>query len=247
MNNIYLKNEKLSWKVFIWYYFVAYIVGLFFIMILALNNVIKIDLKTIYCFVFGLFGLLYLIQLINPKLNRCIVDELTFRTKSKNAIIMPILFAFGLRVFIDTLQFLPTIIGSDILEVAKGQLDMSSYSFWDTLFVGALLGPFFEELLFRVVIFTSISYILGFIDTKLNSQNSSKVFNLQSIFCWVIIILSNIIFSLYHLPDLSNFHMYFISGIVITLIYIKYGFYSSWISHGLFNLINLNFIYYLLI
>jgi hypothetical protein len=117
---------------------------------------------------------------------------------------------------------------------------MSSYSYFDRVFVGTLLQPCFEELLFRVI-FSSIAFAIGYFDSKFGSKVSSKVFNLKSILCWTLIIIGNTLFALMHLPDAGNFHLYFIGGIVDALIYIKYGFYGSWISHGLYNYFSLTF------
>ncbi|MEG2936521.1 MAG: CPBP family intramembrane glutamic endopeptidase [Clostridium sp.] len=120
---------------------------------------------------------------------------------------------------------------------------MSVYSPIEKILAGTLIGPFFEEFLYRVVFFTTIAYIVGFIDTKLNTKISEKVLNLKSIFCWGLIIFNNILFSLSHLPDLSNFHLYFVVGVVITVIYIKFGFYGSWICHGAFNYFSFKYLY----
>ena len=101
------------------------------------------------------------------------------------------------------------------------QMNMDTFTPIEKIFVGTIVGPFFEEFLFRVVFFTTIAYIVGFIDNKFNYSISKKVFNLRSMICWTIIIIGNILFSLSHLPNASNFHLYFIGGIVDTIIYIN--------------------------
>ncbi len=242
IDNLYLTGKELTWKEFAKYYIVAILIACIFIP-LKKFNVIQLDAENMYNIVFGIIYVLIIIQMISPRLNRCIINELSFRTGSINAIIIPIAAAIGTRLLTNILQVLPNIFGGNTIGIAKGQLNMSSYSPLDKMFVGTLLIPCLEELLFRVVFFTSIAYILGFIDTKLNSKISVKVFNLNSILCWTLIIINNVLFSASHLPDFSNFHLYFIAGIVNAVIYIKYGFYGSWISHGLYNFIHLNFIF----
>lgn len=133
------------------------------------------------------------------------------------------------------MQVIPILFGGNVIGIAKGQMDMSKFSPIERIFVGTIVGPFFEEFLFRVVFFTTIAYISGFIDSKFDYKLSKKIFNLRSIVCWILIIVGNILFSLVHVPDVSNFHLYFIGGLIDTIIYIKYGFYASWLSHGFYN------------
>ena len=113
----------------------------------------------------------------------------------------------------------------------------------ERIFVGTIVGPFFEEFLFRIVFFTTIAYILGFIDNKFGYKLSKKIFNLRGMLCWILIIIGNSLFSLAHVPDANNFHLYFIGGVIDTIIYIKYGFYASWLSHWFYNYFRFAFIF----
>lgn len=242
MNNIYLTSTKLSWKAFVKCNSIAFIFGVICILMKRFN-IIQINSEVMYNLIVCIMYILILVQLINPKLTKCIINELRFRSESLKAVIIPILAAIGTRILIDMLQILPEIFGGSIIHIAKGQTDLSTYAPVERIVVGSLLGPYSEELLFRVVFFTSIAYALGYVDSKFNSNYSNKVINLKSIFCWLLIIIDNILFSLMHCPDSSNFHLYFIPGLVNTIIYIKYGFYGSWLSHGFCNFFHPNLIY----
>ena len=242
MENIYLNGRSLSWKTFIKYYIVAILLGASFIFMEAIG-IIKIDAKNLYNIVVSGLNIFIIIQAINPKLNKCIVDEISFRSESLVVIIIPIIIAAITRVLTNVLQILPVLFGGDVIGIAKGQMNLSEFSYIERVLVGTIVGPFFEEFLFRVVFFTTIAYILGFIDNKFSYEISKKVFNLKSILCWILIVLGNILFSLVHLPDISNFHLYFIGGVIDTIIYIKYGFYASWLSHGFYNYFRFTFIF----
>lgn len=207
---------------------------------------IKIDSKVLYDEVLcGLFMFL-IIQVMNPKLNKCIVNELSFRSDSVVVIIIPILVAAAKRVLNNVLQVIPILFRGNIIGVARGQLDISTYSRIDKIFVATIVGPFLEEFLFRRVFFTSIAYIVGYIDNRLGKNFVKKIFNFKSIICWILIVINSSIFSLIHLPDASNFHLYFIGGVVYSIIYIKYGFYASWLCHGFYNYFSFAFIFRLL-
>ncbi|MDD7794789.1 CPBP family intramembrane glutamic endopeptidase [Clostridium sp. 'White wine YQ'] len=242
MENIYLNSSGLSWKVFIKYYILAILLGATFIVMESLG-IIQINAEVLNNIVLSGINIFIIIQAINPKLNKCIVDELSFRSESLAVIIIPILTAAITRILTNILQVIPILFGGEVIGIAKGQMNMSTFSPIERIFVGTIVGPFFEEFLFRVVFFTTIAYIVGFIDSKFGYELSKKIFNLRSMLCWGLIIIGNILFSLSHVPDASNFHLYFIGGVIDTIIYIKYGFYASWLSHGFYNYFSFAFIF----
>lgn len=208
-------------------------------------GIIQINSEILYNIVLSELYIFIMIQAISPKLNKCIVNELNFRSESLSVIVIPILVAVITRVFTNILQVIPVLFGGEAIGIAKGQMNMDTFTPIEKIFVGTIVGPFFEEFSFRVVFFTTIAYIVGFIDNKFNYSISKKVFNLRSMICWtiIIIIIGNSLFSLSHLPNASNFHLYFIGGIVDTIIYIKYGFYAAWLSHGFYNYFSFTFIF----
>ncbi|WP_066675471.1 CPBP family intramembrane glutamic endopeptidase [Clostridium septicum] len=242
MENIYLNESRLGWKTFIKYYIGAILLAASFIFMEAFG-IIQINSEILYNIVLSGLYIFIMIQAISPKLNKCIVNELNFRSESLSVIVIPILVAVITRVFTNILQVIPVLFGGEAIGIAKGQMNMDTFTPIEKIFVGTIVGPFFEEFLFRVVFFTTIAYIVGFIDNKFNYSISKKVFNLRSMICWTIIIIGNILFSLSHLPNASNFHLYFIGGIVDTIIYIKYGFYAAWLSHGFYNYFSFTFIF----
>lgn len=242
MQNIYLNESRLSWKIFIKYSIAAILLGVSFIF-MKVVGIIQIDAGILYEVVLSGLTVFFVIQVINPKLNQCIVNELNFRSESLTVIGIPILTAAITRIITNVLQVMPVLFGGNAIGIAKGQMNMSTFTPIEKIIAGTIVGPFFEEFLFRIVFFTTIAYIVGYIDNRFNYNISNKVFNLRSILCWIIIIAGNILFSLAHLPNASNFHLYFIGGVVDTIIYVKYGFYASWLCHGFYNYFSFAFIF----
>lgn len=242
MENVYLNENSLSWKTFIKYFIVAIILGVSFIFMEVLG-IIQINAEILYNTVISGIYIFFIIQVINPRLNQCIVNEISFRSDSLEVIMIPILVAVIKRLISNFLQVLPVIFGGNAIGIAKGQVDMSSYNPIDKIIEGTIIGPLFEEFLFRIVFFTIITYIVGYIDNRFQKSFLKKLFDFKSILCWIIIVVNGSLFSLAHLPDISNFHLYFIGGVVYSIIYIKYGFYGSWLCHGFYNYFRFAFIF----
>lgn len=150
MENIYLNGSSLSWKTFIKYYVVAILFGTSFIFMEALG-IIQIDAIILYNIVVSGLNIFIIIQVINPKLNKCILDEIRFRSESLVVIIIPIIVAAITRVLTNVLQVLPVLFGGDPIGIAKGQMNLSEFSYIERVLVGTIVGPFFEEFLYRVV------------------------------------------------------------------------------------------------
>lgn len=242
MENIYLNESSLSWKTFIKYFIVVILLGVSFIF-MDLLGIIQIHAEILCIEVITGLYIFLTIQVISPKFNKCIVNEISFRSDSLVVIVIPILVAVVRRVITNMLQVLPVIFGGEVIGEAKGQLDMSSYNPIDKIIVGTIVGPIFEEFLYRIVFFTFIAYVIGYIDNRFEKNFLKKLFDFKSILCWIIIVVNGSLFSLVHLPDISNFHLYFIGGVVYSIIYIKYGFYASWLCHGFYNYFRFAFIF----
>ena len=146
-------------------------------------GIIQINSEILYNIVLSGLYIFIMIQAISPKLNKCIVNELNFRSESLSVIVIPILVAVITRVFTNILQLIPVLFGGEAIGIAKGQMNMDTFTPIEKIFVGTIVGPFFEEFSFRVVFFTTIAYIVGFIDNKFNYSISKKVFNLRSMIC----------------------------------------------------------------
>lgn len=110
MENIYLNGSSLSWKTFIKYYIGAILLGEVFIFMKALG-IIKIDAEILYSMVQSGVYIFIIIQVINPKLNKCIVNELSFRSESLVVIVIPILTAIIKRILTNILQVMPIYLG----------------------------------------------------------------------------------------------------------------------------------------
>ncbi|QAS61813.1 hypothetical protein [Clostridium septicum] len=92
MENIYLNENSLSWKTFIKYFIVAIILGVSFIFMEVLG-IIQINAEILYNTVISGIYIFFIIQVINPRLNQCIVNEISFRSDSLEVIMIPILVA----------------------------------------------------------------------------------------------------------------------------------------------------------
>ena len=123
-------------------------------------GIIQINSEILYNIVLSGLYIFIMIQAISPKLNKCIVNELNFRSESLSVIVIPILVAVITRVFTNILQVIPVLFGGEAIGIAKGQMNMDTFTPIEKIFVGTIVGPFFEEFLFRVVFFTTIAYIV---------------------------------------------------------------------------------------
>ena len=92
MENIYLNESSLSWKTFIKYFIVAILLGVSFIFMEVLG-IIQINAEILFNTVISGIYIFFIIQVINPRLNQCIVNEISFRADSVEVIMIPILVA----------------------------------------------------------------------------------------------------------------------------------------------------------
>lgn len=109
MENIYLNRSSLSWKMFIKYFIVAILLGVSFIF-MELLGIIQIDAEILYTTVISGLYMFFIIQVINPKRNKCIVNEISFRSDSLAVIVIPIWVAVAKRVISNVLQVVPMIL-----------------------------------------------------------------------------------------------------------------------------------------
>ena len=181
----------------------------------------------------------------NYDIYKYIMNKIKITRRQLFTIHIPICIALIERAFTNILQILPYLQGKGIIKPAKGQLVFNSPTILDKILSTSVVAPFLEEFIFRLLFFSVIAYLLNKI-TK-NKNISQKILDLDDISCWILIVINSILFSLMHLPDASNFHLYYIGGIVNCIIYLKYGFFSSVIAHSVYNLVHLNFIFKLFI
>jgi membrane protease YdiL (CAAX protease family) len=184
---------------------------------------------------------------------------------TKNNILKVIIALFISCLLVDyTVEFsryLPVLINSNNsgISVASGQGAFPTLpnGYIQVVSFG-LLAAFLEELIFRFIpltgifylkdIFTSIKNPPKYIERIIQGFNYferkiiDRELNLISV---VFILLVSAVFSLSHEPNLLNFHMYFISGILYCIVYRKYGLIPSTLVHGLSNLFIGNIGWYL--
>ncbi|MFU2033156.1 CPBP family intramembrane metalloprotease [Bacillus wiedmannii] len=133
--------------------------------------------------------------------------------------------------FINT--FNPNLIkpGSDQY-VSAGNLSIEG----EVVIVG-LLGPFNEEVIFRL--FTYVYFFSLFNKYKGKLVRSNRIYDgseeKEKYFKILWLIVSNILFVIYHGADITNFWVYFIPGVIYGTLFIKYGFFAAWIGHSAFN------------
>lgn len=102
MENIYLNESRLGWKMFI----KAILLEASFIFMEAFG-IIQINSEILYNIVLSGLYIFIMIQAISPKLNKCIVNELNFKSESLSVIVIPILVAVITRAFTNILQVIP--------------------------------------------------------------------------------------------------------------------------------------------
>ncbi|MCD2338201.1 CPBP family intramembrane glutamic endopeptidase [Bacillus cereus] len=107
------------------------------------------------------------------------------------------------------------------------------------LFLVTVIGPFQEEIFFRYLLYAGI--FLALADLKVKFSWVEKIYNQlfshkNPLYIWGWILITNLGFALFHSPDISNFYAYFIPGIINALLFLRLGFLSAWLAHGVYNL-----------
>ncbi|AJI09106.1 CPBP family intramembrane glutamic endopeptidase [Bacillus cereus] len=105
------------------------------------------------------------------------------------------------------------------------------------LVIAGLLGPFNEEVIYRLFMYVYFFSLLNACKNKFvafnkfydGSEEKERYFKIL----WLI--MSNVIFTMIHGADITNFWIYFIPGIIYGALFMKYGFLAAWIGHSAFN------------
>ncbi|MEB9506417.1 CPBP family intramembrane metalloprotease [Bacillus anthracis] len=159
------------------------------------------------------------------------------------AICISIFLGIGLQISISFLANFINVFNPDLIKPGSDQyVSAGNLSAEGELIIVGLLGPFNEEVLFRLlayVYFFSLlnkckDKLMGFKRVNDESEEKDKYFKIL----WLII--SNILFVMYHGGDITNFWVYFIPGVIYGTLFIKYGFFAAWIGHSAFNVISNN-------
>ncbi|MEX5522088.1 CPBP family intramembrane glutamic endopeptidase [Bacillus cereus] len=222
-------------------FFIAFF--LFFILLLLADKLSGMGLSNntnaitdLYVFAIVLAGIFIFPTFRNDFQNRFILNK----RKLFLTIGLPILFGILLQFTVTFTRFIPTFFGYDMLGIGSNQItytsDLTKTGF---LFLVSIIGPFNEEFFFRYCLYAGIFFVLA--DFKTKSSWLEKLYHQLFIrknppYIWSWVIITNIVFAFIHGPNLSTFYLYFIPGIVNTVVFLRFGFLSAWLSHGIFNL-----------
>jgi membrane protease YdiL (CAAX protease family) len=156
------------------------------------------------------------------------------------AICIPILVAIVMEFVLNIVQYIPFWLGHDVIKPGTNQVTtLKDFTEIGLLFSVSVLSPFSEEFFFRYLLYGGLSLAIVKManENKLIKKIHNELFiNKNQIYIWSWIILTNIGFALAHGPDILSFLLYFISGIVFSIMFLRLGFLAAWISHGSANL-----------
>ncbi|QEL82475.1 CPBP family intramembrane metalloprotease (plasmid) [Bacillus sp. JAS24-2] len=221
--------------------FIVTFVLLFFILVLA-DKLTGLGLSNNNNAIDNLFSFSVLLAVIfifpiirNDFKNRFILHKNKYLT-----IGFPILIGILIQFIVTSICFIPTVLGQDMIGIGSDQItytsDLTKTGF---LILVSVIGPFQEEFVFRYLFYAGI--FLALANFKVKFSLVEKIYNplfihKNPLYIWGWILVTNLGFALLHGPDVSNFHVYFIPGIIDALLFLRLGFLSAWLAHGAFNL-----------
>lgn len=231
---------------------------LFVFAIISLDSVVHLGLsEEIYnIFITPLLMVVYCIFLFSI-IRKDFMKRFILKKQLHKVVCYPIIMSIVLVFVINSSRILPIFFGGEPTGVGSNQFTaIDELSPLGRFLFLSLFTGFTEEVLFRYLPFGVLFVLLNEFDKastysiKENihvKKRSAKVVDFfirvkeklfieketSYLFCWVVI--TSIIFSLAHGPNLTNFHFYFIAGLVNGWFFIKYGFLAAWISHASFN------------
>lgn len=188
------------------------------------------------------FIMIVSVILIYPKLRNDFFQRFILNKENfHQAVCYPILAAIGLTFLINLLRFIPYWMGKgELIGIGSNQVTAIPELTQSGYMVGAvIMGPFTEEFIFRYLLYGGVLLLLqsSIVHSKILQNFEYHLYiNRTGKYVWSWILISNVIFAAFHGPNLLNFWIYLIPGMVAAWFFIKYGFLSSWISHSMFNL-----------
>ncbi|MED2737121.1 CPBP family intramembrane glutamic endopeptidase [Bacillus toyonensis] len=180
--------------------------------------------------------------IVNPSLRKDFIDRfLIDKENIHQAICFPILAGIGMVFIANAIRFIPYWLwGDQLIGVGSKQVTtLEELTDTGLLISVSIIGPFTEEFLFRYLLYGGIFLLFfkGVSDSQLSRKIVDHLYvNKTAKYIWSWIIVTNIVFALMHGPNLLNFWMYLIPGMVDAWFFITYGFLASWLSHSMFNL-----------
>jgi len=161
------------------------------------------------------------------------------RKKIVQSICFPILAAILMDFLENLYRLIPYWLGSDIIGVGSNQITtIKGVSDLGLELGTSILVPFNEEFIFRYLMFVGVPLLIVYTLNDFDWFNRIKRLiekrKKMYLISWIIIV--NLLFGMAHGPDLLSFPIYFSSGILFTFFFLRYGFLSAWLSHGMSNL-----------
>ncbi|MDA2780813.1 CPBP family intramembrane metalloprotease [Bacillus cereus group sp. Bc002] len=153
------------------------------------------------------------------------------------AIGISIFLGIGLQISFNFVANLINVLNPDLIKPGSNQYVSGKLSTEVELVIVGLLGPFYEEVIFRLFAYV---YFFSFLNKYKNTiVGVNRIYDgseeKENHFKIVWLIMSNILFAMYHGADITNFWVYFIPGVIYGRLFMKYGFFAAWIGHSAFN------------
>jgi len=216
--------------------------GFMFVLLVYGDSFFKFGISKINAGVFmlGIFTLLFALLITVPKLRSNFMNYFFLSDKKHLIIGLPILSALGMLVVINFMTFIPTWMGGDMIGVGSGQfVPQPHLSRMGTVISICIIGPFLEEVFFRYIPYTALLW--GTNRAKEHSNILNKLYfnlfiekNTKYVLGWILS--TSFVFAMIHGPNVLNFWFYFIPGVVLAWLFLRYGFFSALLAHIIFNL-----------
>ncbi|MEC0035205.1 CPBP family intramembrane metalloprotease [Bacillus cereus] len=191
-------------------------------------------------FALGIFTLPLALLITLPKLRSNFMNYFLLSDKKHLIIGLPILLAIGMRVVFNFVDYILVWMGGDMIESGSGQFvpPSETLSAMGAVILVCVIGPFLEEVLFRYIPYTTVLW--GANRAKEHSIILNKLyFNLfiekNTKYVWGWILFTSFLFAMVHGPNILNFWVYFIPGVVLAWLFLRYGFFSALLAHSIFN------------
>lgn len=210
--------------------------------------------RTLGTFIFLSLFIVITLPIFIPMIKREFV-----RSHSAKVILVPIFLTIIVDYLIELSRYIPIFWGRDFVRVAEGQVinELPQFSITSFIFM-AFFPAVLEEFVYRFLPFGGMKAILEVVIAKdykqSNLENTSYLYRISSfiydvifirknkLILGILIILTSTLFSLLHIPDITNFYAYFISGVLFCFYYLKYGYLGAIVGHAMSNYLPFGYI-----
>lgn len=186
------------------------------------------------------FSLCWSWIVVHTSLRKDFFKRFVFNKKNIHlAICIPILVAILMEFVLNIVQFIPSWFGYDVIKPGTNQVTtLKDFSELGLIFSVSVISPFSEEFICRYLLYGGLS--LAIVGLAKENMWIKKLYHELFIiknprYIWSWVILTNIGFAMAHGPDILNFPLYFLPGVVFSIIFLRLGFLAAWISHGSSN------------